>query len=209
MEKIEKVKQGNRYLYSILLRNIEKPKSENKWVQVMGESNVNNNWKEIYAVIYKASNDSSIRSFQYKFLLRILPTNKQLLKQGIVSSSLCTFCNSNIESLEHLFWECIEVQPLWNSLNNFIAARSINLKIKKQEVMFGILTNNEHVNICNFLIILAKYYIFASKYRNNKPNFNAYKEYLRLRIKIEEQIALNNDRHNAHQMKWRPFINYV
>ena len=45
-----------------------------------------------------------LRDFQYRYLNRIVPTNKFLSKCQIVSSSLCDFCNMEIETMHHLFW---------------------------------------------------------------------------------------------------------
>ena len=108
----------------------------------------------------------------------------------------------NIETREHLFWECQKVQPLWNALNEFITSRSINITITKEFAFFGIHTKFKYTTICNFLIILMKFYIFSMKYRNVMPSFNSYLQYLKLRQKIEAQAALEKDKYESHTIKW-------
>jgi hypothetical protein len=43
--------------------------------------------------IYRITNDTKLRNFQFKFLYHILPNNKLLHKMGIKNSALCNFCN--------------------------------------------------------------------------------------------------------------------
>ena len=49
-----------------------------------------------------ATSDTVLRSFQYKILHRILPTNNYLF----INSNLCDFWSISIETIEHIFWEC-------------------------------------------------------------------------------------------------------
>ena len=73
-----------------------------KWEEVFN----NLNWQNIHSLPFKSTIDTKLRSFQYKYIMRILPTNKFLTKCNIISSSLCDFCDRQPETLEHLFWEC-------------------------------------------------------------------------------------------------------
>ena len=41
-----------------------------------------------------------------------------------LSNMLCEFCQCNIETIEHLFWECAIVQYLWNRLEHVIQSKS-------------------------------------------------------------------------------------
>ena len=151
----------------------------------------------------KITIDTALRSFHYKFLLRIIPTNKYLYKCKIKVTNLCDFCNMDIETIEHLFWDCQKTQPLWNELNKFIASKSMNTVITKQEAFLGIQVDGKYSLICNFLILIMKFYIFSMKYRNAIPTFSSYKQYVLLREKIESQIALYNDKYESHKKKWQ------
>ena len=42
--------------------------------------------------------------------MRSFPTKKYLLMCNIEHTELCDFCSMDIETLNHLFWECIHVQ---------------------------------------------------------------------------------------------------
>jgi len=68
----------------------------------------------------KITIDSKLRSFQYKYLMHIVPNNEKLFKYGMIESSLCDFCSTRPESNIHLFWECTYVQPFWIHIKNFL-----------------------------------------------------------------------------------------
>ena len=97
--------------------NIEKPKPQTKWEAVFPEKNLN--WKEIYSKVFDTCKDNKLQNFQYNFTYRNIATNKYLLKCKYAESSLCTFCNMAVESIDHLFWECDLIQHFWNNLSMF------------------------------------------------------------------------------------------
>lgn len=63
-------------------------------------------WNKIYSLPFQVALDTYTRDFQYKILNRILFTNSKLFKLKLVESSLCSFCDKNEETLEHLFVFC-------------------------------------------------------------------------------------------------------
>ena len=138
--------------------------------------------------------------------MKILPANKFLCKEKHVPSSLCDFCNASIESIEHLFWECSTVQPLWNELNTFLKSKSINIVITKTEAMLGITTNYNYSSTCNTLIMIMKYYIYYNKLNQIKPSFYLYYEYPKGIIKQEGNIALNKGKYETNNRKWEKIL---
>ena len=86
-------------------------KAHEKWEILIGEQNMN--WNKIHEIPFKCTIDTKLRYFQYKFIMRIVFTNTLLMKCRKVSSNLCDFCNRNIETLLHLFYECQVVQNFW------------------------------------------------------------------------------------------------
>ena len=82
---------------------IETSNAEQKWNNYFSNENIN--WKKIYLINISTSDDMKLRDFQYRYLNRIVPTNKFLSKCQTVSSSLFDFCNMEIETMHHLFCE--------------------------------------------------------------------------------------------------------
>ena len=204
-EKVIKAKQLNKFLYWSQLNNTEQPQvsSESKWLNII--QNQPFDWQKIYVVPIKATIDVKIRNFQYKYIMRILPTNKFLLKCNLVHTNLCDFCSSYVETLEHLFWECSHVQTLWNHLGRLFQEKHYNVPLNFKTISFGITDTTKDMDVVNFIILIMKYYIYQIKNRKLTPNFEGFLSYLKIRISIEKEIALKNDRLSKHILKWNSF----
>ena len=59
----------------------------------------NLDWKRIYSVSPTSTNDVKLQNVYYKHLMRIIPTNKVLLKCHIEDSALFDFCSENIQTI--------------------------------------------------------------------------------------------------------------
>ena len=145
LELILKSKHVNRLLYSIQIKNTKtnEKKSEQKWE----EQFQNIKWKIVYTTYIRSTISSKIRNFQYKFLTRILPTNKWLYKCKLVNSSLCDFCNMFTDSINHLFWECQHIQQFWRDLHTFLATKHVYIDFSGDET-YNKLSDSRHVWFC-------------------------------------------------------------
>ena len=94
----------NTQLQRINLNNEIKPQKQ--WESIFTHIN----WKAVYSMPFRSTIDTKLRAFQYKYNMRIYPTNDFLYKCQIKDSSLCDFCNMYSETIQHLFWECPMVQ---------------------------------------------------------------------------------------------------
>lgn len=202
------VKQTNRFVYNVLLQfgTLEMTKSEQKWTNIF--SNEELNWKKIYIMPFVITSDNKLREFQYKYLKRIIPSNNFLNKCKLVSSSLCDFCNMEIETLDHLFWECRHVQVFWMQLRDFLHTNRIELEVTLRTVTFGLSEKYTcNTNIKNFIILIAKYYIFLNKYYRSIPNLHAFKIHMKKRLRIEKEIALMKDKLFEFERQWGNIMN--
>ena len=199
-------KQVNKTLYAHQIENkqINIIKSELKWETLLKNQDLN--WKKIYTNVISSTIDIKLRNFQYKFIHRITPTNKLLFKQNIIGYNLCDFCSANIETLEHLFWECTTVQTFWTNLKNRCNYLNINIKIDLTSICFGEIGNTVLTKASNFILFCAKYYIFLSKCRKTIPTLIVFKKYLSTCIDIEKQIAFQQGKLEQHNNKWDTFL---
>ena len=122
-------------------------------------------------------------------------------------STLCEFCNMEIETLSHLFWECIYVQSFWTSLEQFLS-QTLNIDITLKTITFGVChqTNNKNLDAKNFIIFQAKYFIFLNKHHKTKPTVTHFKQFILSKIYIEKEIALSNDRLYLFDEKWNTLL---
>ena len=105
-----KTEHTNKYVYNLLQKNKISPekKSGVKWTEQFNEENLD--WKLIYKTSLQATKDIKLQNVNYKFLMRIISTNRYLFKCIIGHTALYDFCSMYMETLNHLFWECIHVQ---------------------------------------------------------------------------------------------------
>ena len=62
--------------------------------------------------MYSVTISSKLRSFHYKFLKNTIITNVQLKWYQIIETDKCSNCQSERESITHLFYECETVSSL-------------------------------------------------------------------------------------------------
>lgn len=116
-----------------------------------------------------------------------------------------------IETVPHLFWECLHVQKFWKDVSDFLREKNIDININFITISFGIfqLYQKSETQVKIFILFLAKYYIFSCKYKKLIPMLSNFKLHLLMRIKIEKEIALNHDRLAYFENKWRSFLNLI
>ena len=204
-----KTKDTNKFLYKYQSKNnpVEYISSQNKWAAHFENENLQ--WEKIYSNIYTSTIDTTMRNFQYKYLFRITPTNKRLFTQKISNSNLCDFCNMDIETIQHLFWECNHVQIFWNSLHNFINNTYLQLDITFQTISFGLYVETDEDTLKNYILFYAKYYIFLNKCHKTIPSCELFKLYLYRKINVEKELALMNDKLYKFEQKWRHFLTFL
>ena len=101
--------------------------------------------------------DTKLRYFQYKYLMCILPSNRFLLKRKITNS------------IFHLFWECQISRNVWNRIEDFLETKGLNVAVNYEIISLGMPSLKHDNIIVNFILILAKYFIFTSKYNKRHP----------------------------------------
>ena len=131
--------------------------------------------------------ESKLKVFQYKLLLRILPTNRLLRLMKIRQSDLCSFCDKETESISHLFWECESALRFWNSLSLLVSETNVlRIDFNQRNILFGI---SKGLLSVNYLILVGKYYIYKCKWLGIIPKTKGFIQYLKFRHDIEKCMA--------------------
>ena len=97
----------------IMVRN-----HENKREEIL---QVNFDWRSTYKLIKEVTMEANLQEFQYEIVHRILPTNKFLHMCNIVPSNKCYFCDQEIETLIHIFFDCIHIMALWKDISDWLS----------------------------------------------------------------------------------------
>ena len=83
------------------------------------------------------------------------------------------FSEDEPETLIHLFLQCPLTKQFWQNVLNWINTHPDHENVELSENMLLGLANCKTQHL---LILIARYYIFLSKTREEKPNITAYKE---------------------------------
>ena len=204
VEKLLNSSKTNKYLYDIQINNTKPEiKQKQKWEYLLNNKDIE--WKPIYRLSFETTVDNKLRNFNYKYLMGIVRTNKELFKFSLVNSTLCDFCGQVPENIRHLFWECQHVQTFWVNLSNAFNVCNINVDINFLNISLGMPALKQHKTPINYILMLAKYFIFRCKCQQEKPNLNHFKNYFKDKINIEKHIAIRKGKIDIHHAKWNPF----
>lgn len=201
-----KNKKGCKDMYNSLINSVQNTNTaELKWT-----SNLNidiENWKQVCENTFKLSKDTTIQWFQYRLQHRILPVNTYLKNIGIKNCNKCNICKTEIESIQHLFWECDEIKRIWQMLIEWIQNKiNKTIQLNLTSILFGNSENLQTSYPLNFIILHTKYSIYCSSRKNDKITLNEIKNFLLYRFNIEKTLAQKNmtiDKFNKLWENWQ------
>ena len=82
-------------------------------------------------------------------------------------------------------------------------SNNLEIQLNYFRMSFDIAPNgNLKHSVFNFVIVLAKYYIFGSKYKHQIPNINSFLSLLERTKEFEKYIAFSRDKMDKHICKW-------
>ena len=114
-------------------------------------------WENAYSLARYILYDRKIIEMQFKILHRIIGTNNFLFKIGQKASPTCLLCEIQIETLEHLFYECLIVKNFWlKIIDEWQNFKGSELKIDGKHVLLGYIDMPGEWIEENILIMYAK-----------------------------------------------------
>jgi len=190
--------QGIKSIYKTISSAKESPKVEKKWNLQFAD---NLNWKEIYLAAGGTSMSSYIHSFQYKLIHQITCTNSLLYKMKIKQTDLCDSCNSEKETITHLFVNCPRVVQFWEDLRNWIELTTANMSIttRTKDILFGY---SPEQSLKNLILTLGKSHVYRCKFDNQMPSLNMFIHKLRNHYSIEKYVAQRSGDTQKFRNKW-------
>ena len=173
-----------------------------KWNLMLGTSWHLHEFGKIHLCLYKISNYTKLRDFQYRLLQRALVTNIQLKEWKIVDSNLCTFCHSSPETIDHLMYSCTQVFPLWMEFKK----DSVEKYNKEVCISLETIVTNRFCrplkHVINTIALLLKQYIYRQRCLQQRLDYSSFTRYVNSVQSIEKYIAIKNDKIEYHQRKW-------
>ena len=119
------------------------------------------------------------------------------------SSSLCSFCAEEDETIEHLMVSCRIVQALWSRVFNYIVERfkPEDLDISTTAIIMNQVSPYKRDAI-NFIVLVVKQFIYRQRCLRKDLDFPIVKAYILSIENVEKYIAVKNNRLATHEKKW-------
>ena len=162
-------------------------------------------WSRYFFILRRCCRDIYLVNFQYKFLHRIVPTNDFLYKIHFKDTKICSFCNTEEETVEHLFFYCSVTLQFLHILFSYLNKYFHNIQLSKVHFLLGYVDQSL---FCNLLIIIAKNYIYKCKFHNSIPNIVDLKNRLKKYYLLELYIAKKNNKLEGFERYWTP-VKYI
>ena len=172
----------SQFVYNTCLKTIvTEPTALKKWSAELDNFN-NYNWRNIWRMPWVSVRETKLSYFQFRFLHRILPTNRLLTLMGKVNSNMCSFCDKEVETLNHLFWACSYTSKFILDVELKVLKRQFFFT--KDDIFFGFRNQSSHPY--NFLIVHLKYYIFSKKMQEKLPEIDEFYYKFKFALQVEE-----------------------
>lgn len=202
-QQVIKDKKGGRFFYDTMIE-ANKLDLQNKWSQQFGDIN-ETEWKK-YNTVLKTVKDVKLKDFQYKINNKILVTKSFLFKINKADNDLCEYCSNHSESIYHLFVQCEKAKQFFNELKIWLSANSnLTIELNEKNILFSY---EEGYQIKNYLLIMAKYYIYRNKFFRNELNLNCFLSMMERNFKTEKYMACINNNISDFLSKWSPLYDY-
>ena len=124
-----------------------------------------------------------------------------------MTSDKCSFCKEDTETIQHVFFICDKVMPLWNNLSMHVyrkIAKRIGFNVCN--IILGETPLSSGNRIVNFLILYTKQYIFTCLKQNKVPNFIGLMYHLKFKHEIEKSIFIRNFEISEFEKLWSSWV---
>jgi len=194
------VKQLGKKLYSLLIkRKAECYSFTDKWPSVSEQVE---GVQTLFTSIDKISIESKLRSFQFKFLHKIVFFNDRLFKCKLATTTLCDFCHEALDSIEHRYFYCRITQAFWWEIETWLE-REYNVKCNVNDIKLIVTNMSDTRPLVDLSILNAKYYIYRCFLQKTEPTISSFKGLMCDIERTEWYIASQRNLLHVHNEKWR------
>ena len=131
----------------------------------------------------------------------LLPyTNTQICKIGFRVDELCTFCETERETLYHLLYQCTYARQFWNEFELYwhrLSNQVVHLTL--ENVLFGILSTPcpSHM-LLNYFIIIGKLFLWDCRRTQIHPKIQGFQNTIAIKYNIKRKIS----KKKFYEKKW-------
>lgn len=161
---------------------------------------------KLFDNIYKVTINTKLRDFQYRLLHNLIVNNRHLFVWKLKDNDKCSFCKTEMEHTNHLFYLCPVVQNLWRDLQMYIAMKTDNaygslLVFSLENIIFNTV-HPKPGHIVNMLVLITKQLVYRCRCLEMRPNIDLLiNEIITIR-KMEYIYAKQKEKLPKHFSKW-------
>ena len=131
-----------------------------------------------FSILYKCSQVTKLRDYQYRLLLNKIVMNYKLKEWNLVESDACTFCKNEVETVAHILFGCKKIQNIKYFINELCRESDLD-EIDIESYLLNDHCKPSHAISEILLIIKQKLYAkpmrrYATKSRTNKDRNQKY-----------------------------------
>ena len=134
IQELEKAPKKSAFVYKqmIVEKQLEQ-KARYRWENILHCEIDDNAWYKHCTYVYKCTNCTKLRWFQFRQINHIITTNYDRYKWNLINSPACTFCHTEDETVVHLFCKCVVVRKnIWKPMTN-INSQAVYLQYQMSE----------------------------------------------------------------------------
>ena len=128
--------------------------------------------EKCFSLSSRTTLESKLGEFQFKILNRIVFAKEKLFRFGIADSTSCTFCQTEVEFIEHLLFSCKISPSFWKH----VLFRDYNIFVDnlQEDVIFGKFDIADDFLLFYHILLLGKFYIYSRKWQNGIPSHRGF-----------------------------------
>ena len=157
--------------------------------------------RKAFKNMYKVTNISKLRAFQYRLLHNKIFCNNVLSRWKIKATQLCDFGCGMKQDICHLLLECPIVQLIWSDLKYFFAGKNIEVVINLSNIVYNTIYPKPG-HIANFITLITKQFIYWCKCEDRSPTTGDVLNEIYLNMNVEKYNATIINRTVKHNEKW-------
>ena len=179
--------------YKLLVRNKAQPPYITQRLQ-NGFPISTDQSRQVFKLPQSVALESYVKAFQYKVLNSILYTNNKLYKLGFKSNDLCTFCETQSESLYHLLYLCSHSKTFWNDFQFYwylLSNQQVHPTL--QNVYLGIINvttrTSPLLRLLNYFITIGKLFLWDCKRNQILPKIEGFRHKITSKYETKKPIS--------------------
>ena len=199
------IKKGNKNVQAALKDSVAEPTSLLTWNAMY----LDLDWKNIFTKSFVTTQDTQLRWFQFRLLHRILPTRRYLNVRKLADSPTCNLCNRYIQTVKHLFWGCEPVNTFWKDFSAALHAKcphTERFEFREELVLFGLAPNIVTDTPIDYMILLAKFFIYKCMLSTALPTYVNYLYFLKVKYDTEKCLASLTNCQMEFYTKWLLYL---